>query len=129
MPTPIRNIIDVFSDDNGRLSSMRVMAFITVVGGIYFFFEILTVWKTICLAKQEFIPLNLNDYVGVIASVAALFAKGLQKHIEVKGDNAQCFTFDSNVHDESSAVSSPNETSPTPTSAKRLRIPKISAGA
>lgn len=80
----VARLIEPFTDDCGRLSSMRIMATITVIACIYLFFEVVSVWKAVCLAKQEFIPLNFTDFTGLLGAVAALFAKGWQKRIETK---------------------------------------------
>lgn len=77
-------LIEPFTDDCGRLSSMRIMTVATVMACIYLFFEVISVWKIVCIAKQEFIPLNFTDFTGLLGAVAALFAKGWQKNIEAK---------------------------------------------
>lgn len=94
----VLKIFELFSDDNGRLSSMRMMATATVFACIYLFYEVISVWKTICIAKQEFIPLNFTDFTCLLGAVAALFAKGWQKNIESKD----------NLYNDTSQTESPN---------------------
>ena len=83
-------LFEPFTDDCGRLSSMRFMTFIVVCVGAYLFYEVIAVWKAVCLAKQEFLPLNFTDFTGLLGAVAALFAKGWQSSIESK--NSRCVT-------------------------------------
>ena len=117
-------VAELFSDDCGRLSSMRVTTFVLVITGVYFFWRIIDVWSTICLAKTEFVPLNLTDFTGLIGAVAALFAKSWQKKIESQYDSCNRFTFsaDEVLDPEPSSPEDPMPTTPTPpTNAPRRR--------
>jgi len=79
-------LLEPFTDDRKRLSSMRIMTMMTVAASIYLFMEVISVWKIVCIEKKEFIPLNLTDFTGLLGAVAALFAKGWQKNIEAKSE-------------------------------------------
>lgn len=97
---------ELFSDDCGRLSSMRVATVVMVGAGVYFFWRIIDVWSTVCLARTEFLPLNLTDFTGLLGAVGAMFAKGWQKRTEEKYSSCNEFTFSA---DE---PTSPEETMP-----------------
>jgi hypothetical protein len=73
---------------------MRLIAFFMVGAGCWFFYSIIIVWRDLCYARNEFIPLSLTDFSSLIASLGVLVAKAHQKKFELcEGHENQDYSF------------------------------------
>ena len=73
----IRRILsEVFSDNKGHLSSLRIIVFV-------FMFNFIVMWDVMMFKTEQWIPLNLGD---VAALVGLLAAQSFQKKSELRFD-------------------------------------------